>query len=190
MIPGLLLAICGCVLATVDFTRAGRPFDLRGGEVLILIAFACWTWYSTAAQRWLAGWSQLRISSTTMTAGGVMLAIVYLVAAPLGAAAFPPPVPATAFDWLVMVWMVLALVSFGVLLWNFGVQRSGVVTASLYLNLTPIVAISILAFGGAAPNAQQVIGGAMVILGILWAELATLRMSAPAPAGIEEAPGL
>jgi drug/metabolite transporter (DMT)-like permease len=97
--------------------------------------------------------------------------------------------PATATDWLLMLWLILVLVSIGVLLWNFGVQRSGVVTASLYLNLTPIVAISILALGGAAPNPQQMIGGGMVILGILWAELATMRTVA-APAGIDEAPGL
>jgi len=56
--------------------------------------------------------------------------------------------------------------------------------------LTPIVAILILSLGGTTPNVQQVIGGAMVILGILWAELATMRHSAPPPAGIDEAPGL
>jgi hypothetical protein len=39
------------------------------------------------------------------------------------------------------------------------------------------------------PNLQQVIGGAMVVLGILWAELATMRNASP-PAGIDEAPGL
>jgi drug/metabolite transporter (DMT)-like permease len=95
---------------------------------------------------------------------------------------------------MLLLWLVLALVALGVLLWNFGVQRSGVVTASLYLNLTPIVALLILALEGTAPNPQQMIGGAMVVLGILWAELATARRPAPAPgaaaAGIDEAPGL
>jgi drug/metabolite transporter (DMT)-like permease len=190
MIPGLVLAMCGCVLATVDFSRAGSPFDLRGGEILILTAFACWSWYSTAAQRWLEGWSQLRISGTTMTIGGVALTIVYLIAAAFGGVAFPPPAPPSGTDWLVLVWLVLALVSVGVLLWNFGVKRNGVVTASLYLNLTPIVAILILALGGTAPNIQQVFGGGMVILGILWAELATMRTPVAAPAGIDDAPGL
>ena len=190
MVPGLVLAMSGCVLATVDVTRAGSPFDLRGGEILILTAFACWSWYSTAAQRWLEGWSQLRISGVTMTVGGIALTIVYLVLAAFGGLAFPPPLPVTGFDWLLLVWLVIALVAFGVLLWNFGVKRSGVVTASLYLNLTPIVAILILALGGTAPNRQQIAGGAMVVLGILWAELATLRKPAVAPAGIDEAPGL
>jgi drug/metabolite transporter (DMT)-like permease len=195
MLPGLGLAILGCVVATVDFSRAGNPFDLRGGEILILAAFTCWSWYSTAAQRWLEGWSQIRISCVTMTVGGVALTIVYLAAAALGAVPFPPAVPGSGEDVLILLWLVLALVSFGVLLWNFGVKRSGVVTASLYLNLTPIVAILILSLGGTTPNRQQVIGGAMVILGILWAELATTRptsqtQAAPPPAGIDEAPGL
>jgi drug/metabolite transporter (DMT)-like permease len=190
MLPGLILAICGCVVATVDFSRAGNPFDLRGGEILILCAVACWSWYSSAAQRWLEGWSQLRISCVTMTVGGVVLTIVYFIAAGVGAIPFPPATSASAEDWLVLLWLVLVLVAIGVLLWNFGVKLSGVVTASLYLNLTPIVAISILSLGGTMPNLQQVIGGGMVILGILWAELATMRNASPPPAGIDEAPGL
>ncbi|GAB2176062.1 DMT family transporter [Dongia sp. agr-C8] len=195
MLPGLGLAIIGCVVATVDFSGAGSPFDLRGGELLMLAAFTCWSWYSTAAQRWLGGWSQVRISCVTMTVGGVALTLVYLIVAMLGGVPFPPPPPTSGTDIAVLLWLVLALVSFGVLLWNFGVQRSGVVTASLYLNLTPIVAILILSLGGTLPNLQQVIGGAMVIAGILWAELATMRPAnqegaSPPPAGIDEAPGL
>jgi drug/metabolite transporter (DMT)-like permease len=125
-----------------------------------------------------------------MTIGGVMLAVVYFVAAVFGGVPFPPPAPTDPTDWLVLLWLILVLVSIGVLLWNFGVKRSGVVTASLYLNLTPIVAILILALGGTAPNTQQIFGGGMVILGILWAELATLRSHATPPAGIDDAPGL
>jgi drug/metabolite transporter (DMT)-like permease len=194
MLPGLCLAILGCIFATVDFNRAGNPFDLRGGELLILAAFTCWSWYSTAAQRWLEGWSQVKISCVTMTIGGVALTIVYLILAGFGGVPFPPPPPPATEDLLVLLWLVLALVSFGVLLWNFGVKRSGVVTASLYLNLTPIVAILILSIGGTTPNLQQVVGGAMVILGILWAELATMKQATAKqttpPAGIDEAPGL
>ena len=195
MLPGLGLAILGCVFATVDFNRSGNPFDLRGGELLMLAAFTCWSWYSTAAQRWLEGWSQIKISCVTMTIGGVALTIVYFILAGLGGVPFPPSPPLSTEDLLVLLWLILALVSFGVLLWNFGVKRSGVVTASLYLNLTPIVAILILSMGGTTPNLQQVIGGGMVIAGILWAELATMRPTnqqqpAPPPAGIDEAPGL
>jgi drug/metabolite transporter (DMT)-like permease len=190
MLPGLLLAICGCVVATVDLHRAGNPFDLRGGEILILAAVACWSWYSSGAQRWLLGWSQLKISCVTMTVGGVALTILYLVMAAVGAVPFPPPAPPSGQELGILLWLVLVLVSIGVVMWNVGVKHAGVVTASLYLNLTPIVAILILSLGGTLPNLQQVIGGGMVIAGILWAELATMRNASPPPAGIDEAPGL
>lgn len=187
MVPGLCLAIAGCVLATVDFSAAGSIFDLRGGEILILAAFTCWSWYSTAAQRWLHGWSQLRISAVTMSMGGIGLSVAYLIAAGLGAAGFPPPVPPTGLDVFLMAWLTLALVATGVFLWNYGVKRSGVVVASLYLNLTPVVAIAILAFwAGVVPNWQQVGGGSLVIFGILLAELRLMKArplpEAPEPA--------
>jgi drug/metabolite transporter (DMT)-like permease len=187
MVPGLILAIVGCILATVDFARAGNPFDLRGGEILILAAFACWSWYSSAAQRWLHGWSQIRISAVTMSMGGVGLSVVYLIAAGLGAASFPPPAPGNAMDVFMMLWLTLVLVATGVFLWNYGVKRSGVVVASLYLNLTPIVAIAILAiWGGVVPNWQQMVGGALVIVGILFAELRMMK-SRPLPEVAEPA---
>ena len=180
MVPGLVLAIFGCILATVDLSATGRLFDLRGGEILILAAFTCWSWYSSAAQRWLHGWSQIRISAVTMSIGGLGLSVVYLTAAVLGTAHFPPPMPASYTDLCLMLWLTLVLVAAGVFLWNYGVKRSGVVVASLYLNLTPIVAITILAiWGGTAPNWQQMVGGALVIAGILYAEIRMMKSRIP-----------
>src|SRR5690606_38116656 len=90
MLPAIVLAILGCAIATVRLDEADRGFDFRGGELLIVLAFACWSWYSTAAQRWCRGWSQLRITTATMTTGGVALAVIYLIAGLVGAAPFPP----------------------------------------------------------------------------------------------------
>src|SRR5262249_20249320 len=60
MVPGILLTIVGCAFATYDPGAGQFHFDLRGGEILIIAASACWSWYSIAAQRWLKGCSQLR----------------------------------------------------------------------------------------------------------------------------------
>ncbi len=127
MLPGLILAICGCVTATVDLSRPGNPFDLRGGEILILAAVFCWSWYSTGAQRWLEGWSQLRISCVTMTVGGVTLTIALSDRGGFGGIAFPPPPAASTEDWLMLAWLILVLVSIGVVLWNYRrqAQRRG-----------------------------------------------------------------
>src|SRR5215470_8074163 len=50
MVPAIVLATAGGVLATYDPTgdpgASGGAFDLRGGELLIVLASACWAWYS------------------------------------------------------------------------------------------------------------------------------------------------
>lgn len=181
MLPAILLAIVGGALATVHFDGTDL-FDFRGGEILIILAFASWSWYSTAAQRWCRGWSQLRITTTTMSTGAAALAFIYPVAVLAGAAPFPPAVGETVWDWLVLAWVTVVLVAFGVYLWNFGVKRTGVVVASLYLNLVPIVAISIFAFSGTVPTWPQIIGGLLVIAGILMSELQMLKVKKADPA--------
>lgn len=181
MLPAILLAIIGTAMATVHF-GAGDMFDFRGGEILIAAAIACWSWYSTAAQRWCHGWSQVRITASTMATGGVGLVFIYAIAAGLGAASFPPPLDAASTDWLVLAWVTVALVAFGVFLWNFGVKRVGVVVASLYLNLIPIVSIAIFAFFGIEPTWPQAMGGVLVIAGVVLSELQLLKAKKTDPA--------
>ncbi|WP_374377158.1 DMT family transporter [Dongia sp.] len=181
MLPAIALAIVGSAFATVHFD-GGDMFDFRGGEILMVIAFACWSWYSTAAQKWCRGWSQLRITTVTMTTGGVGLAVIFAAAVLLGAAQFPPAMPDNGVDWLVFGWMTIVLVAIGVYLWNFGVKRTGVVVASLYLNLVPVVSISIFALSGTKPTVMQIIGGVLVIAGILMSELQMLKAKKADPA--------
>lgn len=181
MLPAILLAIVGGALATVQFGDENL-FDFRGGEILMVTAFACWSWYSTAAQRWCRGWSQLRITTSTMTTGGAGLAVIYLVAASLGLAHFPPAMASAPLDWLILAWMTVVLVAFGVYLWNFGVKRVGVVVASLYLNLVPIVALGIFTFAGTPPTWPQILGGVLVIVGVVLSELALLKAKKTDPA--------
>lgn len=181
MLPAIVLAILGGCLATVHFD-GGAMFDFRGGELLIIAAIASWSWYSTAAQRWCRGWGQLRITTVTMTTGSVGLGCVYLVAVLIGAAPFPPALSAEPLDWAVLAWVTAVLVAFGVYLWNFGVKRTGVVVASLYLNLVPIVAIGIFALSGTVPSWPQVIGGILVILGVALSEWALLKARKQDPA--------
>src|SRR5262249_51092327 len=136
----------------------------------------------TAAQRWCRGWSQLRITTTTMTTGAVALAVIYPLAMGLGLATYPPAVSQDPIDWLVLAWVTGVLVAFGVYLWNFGVKGAGVVIASLYLNLVPIVAIGIFALSGTVPTWPQILGGVLVIVGVLLSELQLLRAKKADPA--------
>jgi drug/metabolite transporter (DMT)-like permease len=173
MIPAIVLAVIGCSLATVDFSKlsgSGSVFVLRGGEILILAAACCWTWYSISAQRWLQGWSQLRISASTIGSGVPMLLGVYIAAGEIGWAQMPPAAPPDAWHVILLCWLTFASIVLCVLLWNYGVRQVGVVVATMYLNLVPIVALGILAIMGTIPSLQQALGAALVILGILYSE--------------------
>jgi drug/metabolite transporter (DMT)-like permease len=185
MIPAIVLAILGCSLATYDPQAAAGGFDIRGGEFLIILATACWTWYSLAAQRWLAGWSQLHITAATTATGSITAVAVYVAAGLFGAASLPPAPPSSLQDVAVMSWIVVVLICVGVIAWNQGVNRAGIVVAMLYLNLTPIVAIAITAMLGTAPRPLQIVGGALVIAGVLQSQLRRLRGAAPTAVGKE-----
>ncbi len=171
MIPGITLTIAGCAYTTYDPNLHGTPFDLRGGEIFIIAAQACWSWYSITAQRWLLGCSQIRITTmTTMTASATLIS-VYLIASFFGAGRFPPLVPPTAFDYGLFIWLALVPVMVGNILWHYGVNKLGAVIAALFMNLMPITAILITAAMGVAPTTPQLIGGALVLVGIMLAQL-------------------
>jgi drug/metabolite transporter (DMT)-like permease len=183
MVPAILLAMAGGILATYDPGGAGAAFDLRGGEVLILLASACWAWYSLAAQRWLTQWSQLRISCITMVPGAVVSVAIYLAAALAGSAALPPPAPTGLLDIGFFAWMTVMAVIAGLLGWNYGVRQLGVVVASLFLNFVPAFTILITTLQGRPPTTMQLLGGALVLAGVLQSQLRHLpwrrRRTAP-----------
>jgi drug/metabolite transporter (DMT)-like permease len=173
MMPAIVLAMAGGALATYDPSVAGA-FDLRGGEPLILLATACWAWYSYAAQRWYAHWSQLRISCLTMVPGTVA-SVVICLAAGLASGATLPPSPIPTLDFGLIAWMTAMAVIAGLLGWNYGVRHLGVVVASLFLNFVPVFAILITTIMGKPPTTMQLLGGALVLAGVLQSQLRHLN---------------
>jgi drug/metabolite transporter (DMT)-like permease len=180
MVPAIVLAMAGGILATYDPDAAGGAFDLRGGEVLILLGTACWAWYSYAAQRWYAHWSQIRISCLTMVPGAAVSVVICLTAGVAEGTAMPAA-PTTALDIGLIAWMTLMAVIAGLLGWNYGVRHLGVVVASLFLNFVPVFAILITTLMGTPPTAMQLLGGALVLAGVLQSQLRHLPWRRPAP---------
>jgi drug/metabolite transporter (DMT)-like permease len=185
--PAVVLAVVGCALATIDWSGGSLSLELRGGEPLVLIASGLWAWYSIAIHRWLGGWSQLRKAANTMAHGAVPLIVGYFLARELGWAQASPAMP-TGWDLGIFVWIIAGVVVIGLLLWNFGVAKTNLVIASLYTNLVPVVAIALLAIGGAAPTLAQIAGGALVIGGVAWSEWRLLRARAAAERSLTAAP--
>jgi drug/metabolite transporter (DMT)-like permease len=73
-------------------------------------------------------------------------------------------------------------IALGNFLWHFGIARIGIAVASMYTNLIPVTA-ALVAFVwiGTQPTVHQLVGGAIIIAGVLYAQLATLRSSRQSP---------
>lgn len=166
------IAVTGCVVVVV--ARMREVGEFRGGVLLVLFAISLWTWYSVQAQRWLAGWSQVRIAAFTATAGALALAAICVVGIAFGALGTRHDFSAPAIAMIAY----LAITSNGaaLVLWSNGVKVLGVSVATLFSNTIPVIAviISFLVFDR-PPLPLELVGGAIVIAGVLYGQIARLR---------------
>jgi drug/metabolite transporter (DMT)-like permease len=177
LLPGIVLgaalSTAGALVAIIG--GAGAAVTLGGGELLVIAANVLWTWYSMMAQRWLAGYPQLHIAGLTALTGVAGLYAVIAVAGASGLAAFhvdlsPEP--------LLLLLVAGASVAIGNSLWHYGVSRVGVTLAAMYGNLIPVVAAAIAMWAGTPPTAAQLLGAAIIIAGVLYAQTLALRRQA------------
>ena len=185
LIPGIVV---GSVLSTAGGLIAvlgddSGAMELRGGELLLILANVLWTWYSMMAQRWLAGYSQLHISCLTALTGLIGLYAVIAVVGAAGMADFhvdlsPEPV-------LLLIFAGAISIAIGNSLWHFGVSRVGVTIAAMYSNLIPVVAVTISFWAGTRPTTAQLVGAAVIIAGVLYAQMMALRRQSAQAAAVE-----
>src|SRR5207247_2383938 len=74
-----------------------------------------------------------------------------------------------------LVFVTLGATLTGVVCWNFAVGRLGVIIATLYLNLLPVIGMITAAAIGRPPTAMQLIGGGIVNVGLAQLQLRRLR---------------
>lgn len=165
--------------AVIVVTRGGAAFstlDSPGdaellGNVLVLlgaIAFVAYTLMIPGLSRW----SALRVSTLTSAPAIVVMGAAWLVAGAVGATRLDmAALPAVA-------WRLAYISALGVVvamfLWNAGVNRIGVVNATLLLNLMPVVAFALRFFEGVEFRVSELVG-AVIVVGALLANNLMLR---------------
>ncbi|SJZ33037.1 EamA-like transporter family protein [Enhydrobacter aerosaccus] len=158
----LVLVLTGGVLVVLGTPQAAAGLGFRGGELLLVIAQFCWSWYSIRAQQWLADRGQIALSALTSTVASGLLGLVCIGVWMSIGIEWPTHAP-TALDLGMIAWVGVLGVAVAILLWNVGVSMVGVPIASLYSNSAPIFAIGLAAFMGKEPTWLQVAGGAVVL---------------------------
>jgi drug/metabolite transporter (DMT)-like permease len=148
---------------------SGAAFSAQGGEVLVVLGICSWTAYSILAQRWFApGTPQLRRTYLTTLWALPWLLLFWALARATGLAGAPnlSPAPVPLMQLLVAAVFCTALATVA---WNTGVSRLGIQTGGLWQNTIPVFAVLIsLLFFGVQPLAEQLIGGAVVLAGVLY----------------------
>ena len=174
---GAVVAVAGGVVAALG-TRAGGIEEWRGGEFFILAAVTLFTWYSIGAQRWLTGLSQLGISAITIMTGGLALLAALPILVGLGIAEVRFQLDTRSV--LSVLYLGAGPASFALFTWHWGISRVGVTIASIYSNLAPVVVVLIRMIQGEPPTSFHLAGGALIIAGVLFAQLLPARAGAHA----------
>ena len=179
-----LLTLIGAGIEIQARARAGGAsldlaFSLKGGELLVVLGICSWTTYSILAQRWFASdTTQLRRTYLTTIGALPWLLLFWLIARATGLAGQPNlhPAPLPVIQLLVAAVFCTALATVA---WNTGVSRLGIQTGGMWQNTVPVFAVLIsLLFFGVEPLAEQLIGGAVVLAGVLYMQWQRARSAA------------
>lgn len=168
---GAGIAIAGRIKAQAAAGTPAGPsaFSLQGGELLVVAGICCWTAYSILAQRWFTATTG-QLQRTWLTTIGALpwLFGFWLLARATGLAGEPNLQPATV-PLLQLLMSAVFCTALATVAWNTGVNRLGIQTGGMWQNTVPVFAVLIgMLFFGLQPLAEQIIGGAIVLAGVLY----------------------
>src|SRR5262245_35890866 len=168
LVVGTGLAVLGGLVAVLGTAASFQGF--RGGELLIVVGGAIWTWYTIVAMRWLSGLSQLAISAFALLPVATMMPLLVAFCAVTGLADIR--IDTDPASLLMVAYTGLVSNGLGNLLWFYGCSQVGVPVASLYQNLIPIAAVLVALAFGREPGWAQIAGGFIILGGVFYAQIA------------------
>jgi drug/metabolite transporter (DMT)-like permease len=177
----IFVTVGGGVLVAIERPVSG--LSAHGGELLLVLALVCWTWYSMKVQTWLGplGLGQMRLTMLTSGASAVSLWVVYATTAALRLQPLPMAWP-SAGSLAILAYLCVGPTAIAIALWNFGTARLGITVAMMILNLSPVFAVLLGMLLGARPTPLQLCGCALAIGGVIWLQFGGRRRPKPASA--------
>lgn len=158
----LAVAVLGVALLVTDGDLAGLAAHASLLPILMMITGGTsWVLYSGGAARF-TGWSPLRYTALSASAGVVALVMLWLIVGAAGGLRLPSV--AVLPELLPSMIYVTALAAFlAVLCWNAGVRGLGVQNGVLFVNMVPLTALLVGVLQGKHFGAWELVGAAMVL---------------------------
>jgi drug/metabolite transporter (DMT)-like permease len=175
-IAGLLLGLLGVtVVVSKGSWHALAAMSFSTGDLLMLLATSCWAIYSVIPKRFVHGLSSMQVTGGTIVGGATLMGLFAATTTPDFLQAPSLPV-AAAIVSMGLFGSVLAY-----LWWNQGMQKLGVSSVAVFINLVPIFAALIGFMLGQPISAAQLCGAVLVIAGVVCAS-GTFKFIRPTPA--------
>ncbi|HXG67654.1 MAG TPA: EamA family transporter [Blastocatellia bacterium] len=181
-VTGLLLAFGGMALIIFAGNREVAFSDNLTGNLMMLGATICWTWYSVGARRLAQVYGSIKATTLIMLWG---TPILLLISAP--ALARQEWSGVSAGGWVGVFASGLLAIGLAYIIWNYGVRKIGATRTAVYSNTTPIFALLVAwPVLGEAPTLGQVAGAVVILTGIYLVRNGLIHTIAPAEAAAQE----
>ncbi|MFA7503713.1 MAG: DMT family transporter [Burkholderiaceae bacterium] len=159
-------AFLGAITVITRWSPALAPAGTElVGVLMIFGGSLCWVAYTLGTPTFI-GWSTLRFTTVTVTAGAFGNFTLVVILSAIGVVDTP-----SASQWWSATPHLLFLSFFGVLVsmlcWNLGTARIGALNAMLFANLIPVVTFAIGFAQGYRPLPAEVVGATMVIAALV-----------------------
>lgn len=160
---GLFLSLMGVVIVLVKGSfSALLSFSFNLGDLLFAAALLCGVIYGLVGKFILQGAPVLLSNAMMMLTGAIFLSISTVFEGGWGKV-----LNMSIQSWIEMIYMVVCGTIVGYVIFNKGVELLGGSKASMYLNLTPIVAtlLAVIVYGSSI-FVSQIVGMVMVLIGV------------------------
>jgi drug/metabolite transporter (DMT)-like permease len=167
---GIALAFLGIVLIVESAGGVELGSATLAGDLTILAATICWSFYSVLSAPLLQVYSPLRVTALAMTFGTVPL---LFIGAPALLAQDWGRVHATGWAGLGYSFILAIVVAY--IIWNVGVRRIGGARTAIYYNITPVVASLVAALLlNEAITPLKILGAVVIFVGLYLARTGNL----------------
>jgi drug/metabolite transporter (DMT)-like permease len=160
-----LLALAGVAVVSGVLSDGGAGVSTWHGDAVALAGTIGWILYTRGAARF-AELDVVEYTALTVLASWPLLVAGALAASLLGWA-HAPSLGGLKASWEALAYVGVVSSTFSVLAFNYGVRALGSVTATAFFNFVPVSALLMGIALGKPPTANELLGMAMVVAGLL-----------------------
>jgi drug/metabolite transporter (DMT)-like permease len=184
LVRGQVLGVavaCAGVLLFLSDKLLGRQWAATGGDLVILFSGSLFSYYTVMTKPLIQRHGGVAVMAYATLAGSVP--VVLVSAWPASQA---PWAQMDALHWFLLLWASLVSAFLGWLVWGWVNERRGVGRTAPLMYLMPLVAgIGAWLFTGERFGTVKLIGAAVTLAGVAWAQFSTAGPPRDPPAQVD-----